>query len=234
MHKIVKDSLDKKLNYLVVGDIMVDKYILGDVNRISPEAPVPVINVKKHKSNPGGAGNVAVNIAGLNSEVSIIGFTGDDKDFKDLRSDFSSKNIKIDPIIWDKNTITKTRVISGQQQIVRIDHEDSIKPTNNELQKIIEHVNKINMSSFSGIVISDYAKGVCSSELCQRIINNANKKNIPVIVDPKGSAWEKYRGATILTPNLKELSDVYGGPVLNSDDEIERVGLKLLQEYGLS
>lgn len=233
MYKTIKESLNNRLNYVVVGDIMIDKYILGDVKRISPEAPVPVLKVKGKKHNPGGAGNVAVNIAGLNSNVTLMGFTGSDESLNQLNEAFKNNNIDIKPTIWGRNTITKTRLISGQQQIVRIDEEESHSPADNEIAELLSSIASLDLTGCSGIVISDYAKGVCSYSLCQNIIKKASSKNIPIIVDPKGSDWEKYRGATILTPNIKELSDIYGEEVLNQDSDIERVGQELLAKYNL-
>ncbi len=234
MYKTIKESLDRRLNYLVVGDVMIDKYILGEVKRISPEAPVPVLKVSGKKSNPGGAGNVAVNVAGLNSDVTLMGFTGSDASLDVLKKDLKQNRITLKSTIWKRNTITKTRLISGQQQIVRIDEEESFSPSAEENSGLLSNLDALDFSQFSGIVLSDYAKGVCSPSLCQKIINSAQSLNIPVIVDPKGSNWEKYRGATILTPNLKELSDIYGEEVLNQDEDVERVGRELLKKYNLN
>ncbi len=234
MFKTIKESLEKSLNYLIIGDIMVDQYILGDVKRISPEAPVPVLRVKDKKNNPGGAGNVAVNISGLNSNVTLMGFTGNDDSLKLLNSELNEKDIKLKSTKWNRNTITKTRLISGQQQIVRIDEEESFNPSEKEISELINGIDNIIISDFNGIVLSDYAKGVCDLEVCQKIISLGCNENIPVIVDPKGSDWEKYRGATILTPNLKELGDVSGCEIPNQDEEIERVGRELLNRYNFT
>lgn len=234
MYKTIKESLANKQHYLVVGDLMIDKYILGEVKRISPEAPVPVLKVSSKKYNPGGAGNVATNIAGLNSDVTVVGYTGDDESLALLKNDFSRMNIKLRNELWDRSTITKTRLVSGQQQIARIDEEESITPEDYIKVKLLNSVSEIDFSLFQGIVLSDYAKGVCDKEICQRIIAKADEKGIPVIVDPKGSDWEKYKGATILTPNLKELSDVLGRDIPNNDTEIEKAGKSLLEEYRIA
>ncbi|QEN05686.1 D-glycero-beta-D-manno-heptose 1-phosphate adenylyltransferase [Thiospirochaeta perfilievii] len=235
MFKTIKESLNSRLNYLIIGDVMIDKYILGEVKRISPEAPVPVLKVKNKKHNPGGAGNVAVNISGLNSDVTIVGFTGRDESLDLLSLDLEGyKNIELRPTIWSRNTITKTRLISGQQQIVRIDEEESFSPTSLELDNLLSDINNIDLSNFNGIVLSDYAKGVCSDSVCQNVIKRAANLNIPTIVDPKGSNWEKYKGATVLTPNLKEVGDVYGMEIPNNDSEVERVGLELLNRFNLT
>lgn len=234
MYKTIKEALANKQNYLVVGDLMIDKYILGDVKRISPEAPVPVLKVSGKKHNPGGAGNVAVNIAGLNSSVTVTGYTGDDESLKLLSSDFSKLDIELMNSKWQRSTITKTRLVSGQQQIARIDEEESISPKEKCRQGLLEIVRNIDLNKFDGIVLSDYAKGVCDNDLCQLVIQNSRDKNIPIIVDPKGNKWDKYKGATILTPNIKELSDVLGYDIPNSDSEIEEAGKKLLERFNIA
>lgn len=234
MYNIIKESLNNRNNYLVIGDIMIDQYILGDVKRISPEAPVPILKVSGKRNNPGGAGNVAVNIAGLNSDVTIIGFAGDDTSFDLLKRSFKENSIIPKTSRWSRSTITKTRLISGQQQIVRIDEEENSSISEDEKNSLIDIINKEDFSLFSGVVISDYLKGACFPELCQIVITRANENNIPVIVDPKGISWEKYRGATILTPNLKELSDIYGEEVLNNDTEVEKAGKALLKKFNFT
>lgn len=234
MYKTIKEALANKQNYLVVGDLMIDKYILGDVKRISPEAPVPVLKVSGKKHNPGGAGNVAVNIAGLNSSVTVTGYTGDDESLKLLSSDFSKLDIELMNSKWQRSTITKTRLVSGQQQIARIDEEESISPKEKCRQGLLEIVRNIDLNKFDGVVLSDYAKGVCDNDLCQLVIQNSRDKNIPIIVDPKGNKWDKYKGATILTPNIKELSDVLGYDIPNSDSEIEEAGKKLLERFNIA
>lgn len=231
MYKAIKEALEIEGNYLIVGDLMVDQYIFGDVKRISPEAPVPVLKVSNKKNNPGGAGNVAVNISGLNSVVTTVGFTGEDESLNLLKKSFKSIGVTVKPVIWSRNTITKTRLISGQQQIVRIDEEESFSPSKEESNNIQTLIDSLDMTAYKGVVLSDYAKGVCSETLCQTIIEKAKESSVPVIVDPKGSDWGKYRGATVITPNLKELSDIYGVTISNSNDDISKIGLELLKEY---
>lgn len=233
MYKTVKEALESKKNILVFGDIMIDRYIYGGVNRISPEAPVPVVKVNKKSCNPGGAGNVAVNIAGLNSNVKVVGFTGDDFSRDELLKSFNESGIELDSALWNRNTISKTRLISGQQQIARIDEEESFSISKEQEEKLKSKIDELDFSTFDGVVVSDYNKGVCTLDLTRLVINKAKDADIPVIVDPKGSNWDKYRGATIITPNLKELGDLVGAPIENSDKLIEEKGNEILKEYQL-
>lgn len=233
MYKSVKESLKDRKSYLVVGDIMIDRYIFGGVNRISPEAPVPVLKVKERKSNPGGAGNVAVNIAGLNSDVTIVGFCGDDSSRDELKETFKEKGIELKDALWSRSTICKTRLISAQQQIARIDEEESREPSLKEIESLENLIDSINFDDFHGVVLSDYNKGVCSYSISQKVILKAKESGIPVVVDPKGSQWDKYRGATAVTPNLKELGDLVGKSISNNSDLIVNEALKIIEKYSL-
>ena len=195
-----------KAKVLVFGDYMVDEYVIGDVNRISPEAPVPVIEITKQSRKLGGAGNVINNIRSLGANVRVLGAVGKDNAGDYIYQEFLDKKVDVKYFkqYSECNTIIKTRVVSRKQQFFRIDAEDK-----KELpQKYIDFVNnKINsiLSGITSVVISDYAKGAVNENIAQLIITNANKLNIPVIIDPKGKDYSKYKGATLCTPNLKEL-----------------------------
>ncbi len=227
------DKLDfSNASVLVVGDLMLDKYYFGDVNRISPEAPVPVIKVNREVYTLGGAGNVVNNVVELKAKAYVIGAIGKDSNKSVIRQLLDEKQINYHLLERDLPTITKIRVVGGHQQIVRIDFEEIESLEQEELEEVKQYVlsliNKVNC-----LVISDYGKGMITYELSQFIINQARKRNLPVIVDPKGSNWDKYRGATVVTPNLKELSDLLKIEIKNDDKEIEYYGQEVRKKYGL-
>ena len=193
---------------LVCGDLMLDKYLWGDVTRISPEAPVPVLRHGRDASHAGGAGNVAANLAGLGLQTTVVGVVGADAAGAELRALLERAGIDSSGVITveDRPTITKTRVIGGHQHVLRIDTED-LRPfapavANHLLTNVLDRLE----GDFECVVLSDYAKGVLGPSVCSTIISAARKRGIPVLVDPKGLDYERYRGATTLTPNLKELA----------------------------
>jgi len=209
MSLIYKDIINKKFNskgkwVLVIGDVMLDRYIFGEVTRLSPEAPVPIVEKERESSRMGGAANVAANLVGLGIKTCLSGTLGNDHNGGLLLGLLKANNIAQKGIIKNRfTTTTKTRIIAGHQQIVRIDDEvKNIAISVNETKKIISLINK----KPSVIILSDYAKGFLAPQLTQKIIKLANKLNIPTLVDPKGNNIEKYAGATILTPNKKEAS----------------------------
>ena len=187
---------------LVIGDIMLDHYVSGDVNRLSPEAPVPILNVNDYIYKIGGAGNVALNLSGLGIKTTLVGEIGDDDSGDILKDLFKENKIATKHLIKTKGaTTTKTRIMSGQQQMVRLDYDEySSGPNQKDLRKIL----KLISAGPSAIIISDYEKGFLTHEVLKKIIQAANKKNIPIIVDPKGQNLEKYSGVTAITPNKKE------------------------------
>jgi D-beta-D-heptose 7-phosphate kinase/D-beta-D-heptose 1-phosphate adenosyltransferase len=217
---------------LVIGDIMIDKYLNGQVSRISPEAPVPVVNLKSTSSNLGGAANVAANLIGLKVQTTLIGALGNDDDQDLAKRLCSESNIDLKFITRSIPTITKTRVLGGNQQIVRIDNETVSELSLNEVEEVRTLLKSQN-TKFDGIILSDYGKGFCSNELSHFIIDYANQNDIPLFVDPKGKLWDKYKGATYITPNFKEFCDYlkHNGP--NDTSFIESESQLLLKE-GLS
>lgn len=233
MDNVILDYDFQKANVLIIGDIMLDRYYYGSVSRISPEAPVPVINVKSEVYTMGGAGNVANNIKGLTVNCTIIGAAKYDEAGKLLKEMFENINVSSYFIDADMPTISKLRVIGGKQQIARLDFED-IHPFTDEVNSQIKsHILK-EMENHNVIVISDYGKGICSDEICSFIIENSNKENKKVIIDPKGSNWEKYTNAYLVTPNVKELSEVYGKDIPNEDSEIIKYGSIIREKYNLT
>ena len=207
---------------LVIGDIILDRYIKGSVSRISPESPIPVIKIKKEYYSLGGAANVANNLAFLGCSVGIIGAAG--VDYDDAKIDELFENSNIISYRQHNNeykTIVKTRVIGNNQQIVRLDYNDDNKPTDNDILLMFKTFQSI-IDSYDVVVLSDYNKGVCNSVLCEKVIKVCNQKSIPVIVDPKGTDWDKYRKATIITPNLKEISELIRVDIKNNNLSIEK------------
>lgn len=218
---------------LILGDLMVDTYHIGSVRRISPEAPVPVIQVKETYSVLGGAANVARNLITLKNIPHVIGIVGNDINGSIMKQMFDESNIKHTLINTENPTITKTRIIGNHQQIARIDFEkDKITLTDAEKEKIIETLKK-EIPNTEIVIISDYGKGVCSIEICKKVIELSNKYKKIVIIDPKGNNWEKYSNADIITPNLKELSDIYGQEITNEDQIIYNAAKKISNEYNI-
>lgn len=221
-----------KSSVLVIGDIMLDVYYFGEVSRISPEAPVPIVRILNRKNTLGGAGNTVKNIVGLGAKSYLVGTVGRDNNKNILNNLLDDLNVKAMLVGIDTPTITKTRIISSNQQIIRLDFEE-IKEINNNITTRIKNEIERCIRKVQAVVISDYGKGVCTFGLCQYLINRVNKLKIPIIVDPKGPNWSKYKGSTIVTPNIKELSEVIGRKVLNDDKDIENCGLKILDKFDL-
>lgn len=217
---------------LIVGDIMLDKYYFGSVDRISPEAPVPIINIKKEESRLGGASNVANNINSLGGQTALCGAIGHDFFGKEIERMTRKKNIETSLIKTVHPTITKARIIGGKQQIVRLDYEEIITLDETEKEELKRAVTRL-LDSCNILVISDYGKGFISDDICQFLITEAKQHHKPVIVDPKGKKWMKYSGADIVTPNVKELGDVAGYTVANTDAAITEAALQVIRENHL-
>ena len=220
-----------KSSCLIVGDIMMDRYIYGDILRISPEAPVPVVNVKSSRENLGGAANVALNLRGFGGATYLCGVVGEDSMGDMVCNILESKGIVYCGLTLKKRiTTSKNRIIGKGQQILRFD-EEICNPINMlETKMILNQINQF-MDGIKLIVLSDYAKGVCTPALCSELISKANLYNIKVIVDPKGTEWKKYRGAYIVTPNWKEFTEVVGATDPEDDAEIERKAKHLIEKY---
>ena len=194
---------------LVVGDLMLDRYFIGEVERISPEAPVPVILVKQQNERAGGAANVAANLAQLGVPTRLAGCVGNDIDGQALLRLVNGMGIATDGVLLSSHrpTTTKTRMMGGHQQMLRLDQENRA-PFNTEESAQLEALVMQQLAARPALVIlSDYAKGVLATSLCSAFIHEARKLNIPVLVDPKGHDYSKYRGATALTPNKRETAE---------------------------
>jgi len=207
---------------LVIGDVMLDRYWHGDTVRISPEAPVPVVNIKKLTERPGGASNVSLNAKALGAQVALLGLVGEDAAAVTLQN--ALKHEKIDyylQSIPDLPTITKMRVIAHNQQLIRLDFEKGF--FNIDMQELISAYKK-QLANTDIVIISDYGKGI--ADCIPELIHTAKVKNIPILVDPKGKDFTIYKGATLITPNLAEFETIVG-PCKN-DQELAEKALQLL------
>lgn len=194
------------IRVLVVGDLMLDRYIVGDVDRISPEAPVPVLRHAHRYERPGGAANVAMNLAGLGCQALLAGFWGADAEQRELAAALESARIDTAGVVTSSlPTISKTRIVGRTQQLLRLDIESRDRPSGQELEHLQERVLAL-LAKVHAVVLSDYAKGTLTYELCAATIRAARRLDVPVFVDPKTSDLSKYSGATMVCPNLHELS----------------------------
>ncbi len=203
---------------LVIGDLMLDRYLIGEVERISPEAPVPVVLLKQENERAGGAANVAANLSLLGIRTTMAGIIGDDAEGRDLLD--MLRELNIDSAIvtsQQRPTVTKTRILGGHQQMMRLDKESRLAFTESENNALHEQISQAIAQKPDVIILSDYAKGVLSDALCQAVIAQAKALGIPVLVDPKGRDYTKYQGATALTPNKKETSEACGIDAMDTD-----------------
>lgn len=225
MKPILPDYSDAGV--LIIGDVMLDRYWHGPTGRISPEAPVPVVKVEKNEERPGGAANVAMNIASLGGHAHLVGLTGIDEPAQVLSEKLTSLKVTCDFVaLPEYPTITKLRVLSRGQQLIRLDFEDKFENTDPEL--ILSRMESA-LPNVQAVILSDYAKGAL--EHVQQFIQKARAAKVPVFIDPKGADFERYRGATLLTPNLSEFECVVGK--VKSDQDLVEKGLGLIEEFDL-
>ncbi|HVZ83674.1 MAG TPA: bifunctional D-glycero-beta-D-manno-heptose-7-phosphate kinase/D-glycero-beta-D-manno-heptose 1-phosphate adenylyltransferase HldE [Terracidiphilus sp.] len=208
LHRVIQDIehawAGKRL--LVVGDVMLDKYVWGEVGRISPEAPVPVVRGVRQEAKPGGAANVAMNLARLGAQTTVAGITGGDENETLLAASMQAGGIAAHLIAAPGYpTVTKTRILSGSQQMLRLDFERAGSIDSAACQRLLETALAL-LPQTDALVLSDYAKGVITPELCRALIAAARRQGIPVLVDPKGADYAHYRGATTICPNIMELA----------------------------
>lgn len=206
-----KELFDKfnGLRVLVIGDVMMDAYVLGKVTRISPEAPVPIVSLDDEDERIGGAGNVALNLVSLGAKPIIATAVGTDSHGEKLAILLESNGISIDGVIFSekRKTTVKTRVISDKQQLLRIDSEDTFPISNSEEEQLISRIEKLIESGLDAIIFEDYNKGVLTEKLISKVIELAKTSNIPTAVDPKKVNFLAYRNVTLFKPNLKELKE---------------------------
>lgn len=219
---------------LVIGDVMWDKYIYGDVSRISPEAPVPVLLCEREEFTPGGAANVLKNLKALGIGCGIVGILGQDESGEQMRQEL--KGMVTDdvflPSLPDRPTISKTRIIARHQQLLRLDRETILPLPQESEAKLLEFLRSA-LPSYNAVILSDYDKGLLNPSLIQNIIALAKEKNIYVAVDPQVKNFSDYRKADIITPNEKEASAGMGRDFPRSDDEVEKLGTEILQALQL-
>ncbi len=215
---------------LVVGDVMLDEYIWGEVERISPEAPVPVVRVKSETWVPGGAANVAHNISSLGGKPFLAGFIGSDPPGRKLKNLLRRKGIDGRGLVVDagRPTVTKSRILAGHQQVVRIDREYSAAVDDGLRRKLLEGIRRIDRP-IDGVILEDYAKGVINQELIRELVAFARERGSFLVVDPNGRHRFTYRGATLITPNHKEAIETAG---MGSEIELEGLGRHLLKKWG--
>lgn len=213
-------------NIIVIGDVMLDVYISGQAHRLSPEAPVPVVAVDSKTATLGGAGNVALNLAHLGCKVWLFGVKGDDAAGKKIVSILFDNGIE-NRLVTDYNvpTITKTRVMANSQQLLRFDEEKRTSGSG-----MLTEINGTLEGDAQAVILSDYAKGILSSELINLVIHRSRAKGILVFVDPKRGDWNRYRGANIIKPNLAELEEATGETISNQEDVI-RLAIRMIRAY---
>lgn len=224
--KLVMPRFDQAC-VLIAGDVMLDRYWHGPTSRISPEAPVPIVKVEHEENRPGGAGNVALNIAALGANAVLTSVTGDDEAAQVLQQSLGAAGVECNfQTVSDSPTITKLRILSRHQQLIRMDFESGFEKINEKkFQLEIEGL----LSQASVLVLSDYGKGALRNH--QKLIHAAKKQNIPVLVDPKGSDFSIYRGASLITPNFSEFETVVGS--CTDEDELVRKGLDLINRLDI-
>jgi len=232
IHKILEllESGFGNLKVLVVGDIMLDRYIMGDVDRISPEAPVPVLRHVQRYERAGGAANVAMNLRGLGCETFLAGFWGRDAEQTELARLLSEGKVDTRGMVFTGlPTVSKTRIIGRHQQMMRLDIESRESASKAEFERLLENAMDL-VGQVDAVILSDYAKGALSEDLSRAVIHAARKRDIPMLVDPKNSDFSRYAGATTVCPNLEELSVAAGIP-RHETELLLAAGEAMLEEH---
>jgi D-beta-D-heptose 7-phosphate kinase / D-beta-D-heptose 1-phosphate adenosyltransferase len=222
---LLKSMVGRRI--LVVGDILLDGYLMGTISRISPDAPVPVVAIEREEYRLGGAANVAKALAALGAQVRLAGVVGEDQDGEFVVKEVKGLGIDVEGVLTDKSrpTSVKRRVVA-QQQVIRLDWESN-QPLDQETEgALIEELGEM-LEWCEGVILSDYLKGVLSERVCRFVIENA--KGRVTLVDPKGRDWDRYRGVTVLKPNMKEAGAFLRAEV-NSDLSAEISGRELLEK----
>ncbi len=236
---VVNKFLTEKIHNLkiaVLGDVMLDRYFHGEVKRISPEAPVPVNKITRTKSVLGGAANVAANLAALECQVYLGGVTGADGNRELLEQLLDQVGINYIGVLKcnDRETITKLRVIGGTQQMLRLDFEEPSDLHTQEVVQLQQWLADLLDQGLDGIIISDYAKGVCADAFIQWVIQQGKAYQLPVLVDPKGADWSKYRGCDFITPNFKEMCEAADSHCANEDTAVVAMATAAQRKYEIA
>lgn len=229
--KIIKEINSKYI--LVIGDFIIDEFLIGKVERINPEAPVPILNVKNEKFLLGGAGNVMRNLLSLNANVFVSTVIGDDDDIEIMKDLILKNAVSTEGIFEEKNrkTSRKTRLISEHQHLIRYDRESKHNITDESEEKIYKYTESI-IDKIDAVILEDYGKGVLTESLLTKIINLSNKNGKFLLIDPNKSNWTPYTGATIITPNKKEASNALGY-AFDNEKMLEDGGFELMKKYKL-
>lgn len=222
-----------KTTVLILGDVMLDRYWWGDVARISPEAPVPVVRLVRTTLAAGGAANVAANVAGLGAEAILVGIVGADAESRLLSDEMERAGVNADHLIEvaHRPTTVKTRVIAHSQQVARVDQETDAGLDPSAHEKVVAKLSKL-VPSCDAVIVSDYAKGLLTADLLAELAEIAQRSGKAVLVDPKGRDYEKYRGVTMITPNRREAAEACNFSE-SSDGLIKKAGTKLIDDLGL-
>ncbi len=218
---------------MVIGDLMIDHYIVGNASRLSPEAPVPIVNVKSESTTLGGAGNVVQNLVALGASVTVAGIIGDDAYGMQLIQILENEGVKTNTIIKDASrpTTIKTRVLVGSHQLVRVDREVTDHISAQLEEELILKLSSI-IDSADIIIFSDYNKGLFAAGLTQKLIKVANDHKKKVIIDPKGLNYEKYKGAYLIKPNRKELAEAAKAEKINSITDLQTAAKTIIAQTG--
>jgi D-beta-D-heptose 7-phosphate kinase/D-beta-D-heptose 1-phosphate adenosyltransferase len=217
---------------LCIGDVMLDRFVYGAVDRISPEAPIPVLLVKHEKQMLGGAGNVVANIAALGARADLIAVVGDDMAGREVAAQLAKLGVGAAlEIAVDRATIVKSRFVSSGQQILRVDREKADAVSKDIEDRVMRRAEAL-VKDCGAVILSDYKKGLLTDTLVARVIDCAKQQGVPVIVDPKGQDFARYRGAAVITPNRKELEAASAMPA-GSDDEARAAAMKIMIDCGI-
>lgn len=216
---------------LVVGDVMLDRFVYGSVERISPESPVPVLSIKREDTMLGGAGNALSSLAGLKAQGRIVALIGDDADGRAVKTLIESLGVSDAGLVTDNTrpTTAKTRFLAGHQQLLRADFEKKQPLADKQEQAVIAAI-KTQIEGVRAVLVSDYGKGLLTPLILKTIMSEAKARNIPVVVDPKGLDYTIYAGATAVTPNKKELAEATGGMAVGTDDDVITAASTLMKK----
>jgi D-beta-D-heptose 7-phosphate kinase/D-beta-D-heptose 1-phosphate adenosyltransferase len=225
----------KGVQVLVAGDVMLDRFVYGRVDRISPESPVPVLSIAREDTMLGGAGNALANLAGLGAKGAILSVTGDDDQGRLIRDKAKALGLDISGLLTDKDrpTIVKTRYLAGHQQLLRTDFESKAPVAKNISAPLLEKAKTL-LKDTKALIISDYGKGLLQKDFIGELIGLAKKAGVPVIVDPKGSDFSIYKGADVITPNRKELAEGSDGMPTETDADIVAAAEKIINSCGIN
>lgn len=231
VNQLFEDFSRRKI--LVLGDVMIDAYLEGKVNRMSPEAPVPIVSFTSQEQRLGGAANVALNLLSLGASVTICSVIGDDNNGKDLQDLMRKQAISVEGLVSSPNrkTTVKTRVIGNNQQLLRVDNEQTNDILRSEEDELVSKIEDLLKSNFDAIIFEDYNKGVLTESLIGRVISLAKKYKVVTTVDPKLKNFYAFKGVTLFKPNLKELRDGVKRMVdVNDKQDFEAAVLEMNRE----